>query len=252
MKTKFFCLSLILNIWVLPSYSQFFKQLEKAVSGAASTTTGGTSSGNNNFTQTEAANAIKEALTKGITAGVEKVSVADGFFKNSFIKVLMPPEASKAESTLRSMGMGQLVDNAVLSMNRAAESASKQATPIFVNAIKQMTVTDAINMVNTKQQDAATQFLQRTTTEQLVTSFKPSIKTALDQTLATKYWKDVTTYYNKIPLVQKVNTDLPDYVTRKAIAGLFYMVAQEEAKIRKDPAARTSEILKKVFGNIKF
>lgn len=231
--------------------AQFFKQLEKVVGGATGATTTGTG-GNTNFTQTEAVNAIKEALTKGITNGVQKVSVTDGFFKNTFIKILMPPEAQKAESTLRSLGMGKLVDNAVLSMNRAAESASKQATPIFVNAIKQMTIADAINIVNNRQTDAATQFLQRTTTEQLVTSFKPPIKTALDQTLATKYWKDLTTYYNKIPLVQKVNTDLSDYVTRKAISGLFYMVAQEEAKIRKDPAARTSDLLKKVFGNIKF
>ena len=245
---------LLLLLFVLisaTSQAQFFKQLEKVVGGAASTTTAGTS-GNTNFTQTEAVNAIKEALTKGITNGVQKVSVTDGFFKNTVIKILLPPEAQQAESTLRKIGMGKLVDDAVLSMNRAAESASKEATPIFVNAIKQMTITDAINIINNKQTDAATQFLQRTTTEQLVTSFKPPIKKALDQTLATKYWKDLTNYYNKIPLVRKVNTDLPDYVTRKAISGLFYMVAQEEAKIRKDPAARTSDLLKKVFGNIKF
>lgn len=249
MKTKIAVLTLFLAASALPSYAQFLKRLETVVGTASKSTTG---TGAANFTQNEAANAIKEALTKGITNGVNKVSITDGFFKNALIKVLLPPEAQKVESTVRSMGMGKLVDDAVLSMNRAAESASKQATPIFVNAIKQMTITDAISMVNNKQTDAATQFLQRTTTEQLVGAFKPSIKTALDQTLATKYYKDLTNYYNKIPFVRKVNTDLPDYVTRKAISGLFYMVGQEEAKIRKDPATWSTDLLKKVFGNIKF
>lgn len=215
------------------------------------TVTGG-SSGKANFTQTEAANAIKEALTKGITAGVNKVSVTDGFFKNNFIKIPFPKDAKVVETTLRQIGLGSMIDNLVLSLNRAAESAAKQATPIFVNSIKQMTISDAINIVNNKQSDAATRFLERTTTEQLVVSFKPAIKAALDKTLATKYWKDIMTRYNKIPFVKKVNTDLPDYTTRKAISGLFYMVAQEEAKIRKDPKAAASSIIEKVFGSIKF
>lgn len=148
--------------------------------------------------------------------------------------------------------MGSLVDNAVLSMNRAAESAAKQAGPIFINGIKQMTITDAVNIVSNKQPDAATQFLQRTTTESLVSAFKPSIKTALDKTLATKYWGDITGYYNKLPFVNPINTDLPDYVTRKAIDGLFYMVAQEEAKIRKDPMGTANNIIEEVFGKVKF
>jgi hypothetical protein len=214
------------------------------------TVTGG--SGAANFTQTEAANAIKEALTKGITAAVDKVSVTDGFFKNNFIKIPFPQDAKAVESALRQIGLGSMIDNLVLSLNRAAESAAKQATPIFVNSIKQMTITDAINIVNNKQTDAATRFLERTTTEQLVVSFKPAIKTALDKTLATKYWSDIMTRYNKIPFVRKVNTDLPDYATRKAISGLFYMVAQEEAKIRKDPKAAASSIIEKVFGSVKF
>lgn len=211
--------------------------------------------GNNsavNFTQGEAAEAIKEALTKGITAGVNKVSVTDGFFKNAAIKIPFPKEVKVVETTLRQIGLGSLIDNFVLSLNRAAESAAKQATPIFINSIKQLTITDAVNIVSNKQPDAATRFLERTTTEQLVTAFKPSIKTALDKSLATKYWKDITTRYNKIPFVNKVNTDLPDYATRKAITGLFYMVAQEEAKIRKDPKASASSIIDKVFGSIKF
>lgn len=219
------------------------------VTDVINTVTGG-SGGAGNFTQSEAAQAIKEALTKGITNGVNKVSVTDGFFKNAAIKIPFPAQVKTIESTLRSIGMGSLIDNFVLSINRAAESSAKQAGPIFVNAITKMTINDAINIVGNQQPDAATRFLERTTTDQLVTSFKPTIKTALDKTLATKYWKDITTYYNKIPFVSKLNTDLPDYVTRKGISGLFYMVAQEEAKIRKDPAARTTDILQKVFGGI--
>jgi hypothetical protein len=216
------------------------------------TVTGGGSNSTANFTQTEAANAIKEALSKGVTAGVNKVSVTDGFFKNNFIKIPFPKDAKVVETTLRQIGLGSMIDNLVLSLNRAAESAAKQATPIFLNSIKQMTINDAIAIVSNKQTDAATRFLEKTTTEQLVVAFKPSIKAALDKTLATKYWKDIMTRYNKIPFVSKVNTDLPDYATRKAISGLFYMVAQEEAKIRKDPKAAASSIIEKVFGSIKF
>lgn len=204
--------------------------------------------GSSNFTQGEAASAIKEALSAGVNIGVNKASATDGFFKNQMIKIMFPKEAQVAENTLRQIGLSSLTDNFVKSMNRAAEGASKQAAPIFLNSIKQMTITDAINIVSNQQPDAATQFLQRTTTEPLVTSFKPSIKTALDKTLATKYWGDITSRYNKIPFVKKVNTDLPDYVTRKAVTGLFYLIGQEEAKIRKDPASRTTDILKKVFG----
>jgi hypothetical protein len=203
------------------------------------------------FTDAEAAKAIKEALLNGVNSGVNKASALDGYFKNSFIKIMMPPSAKAMENTLRQAGAGALVDNIILTMNRAAEKAAPQAKQIFVQAITQMTITDAINIVSNQQQDAATRFLERTTTEQLVTAFKPNIKTALDQTLATRYWSQAMTQYNRIPFVTKVNTDLPDYVTRKAISGLFFLIAEEEARIRKDPVARTSDILQKVFGNVK-
>ncbi len=203
------------------------------------------------ITQGDAASAIKEALMKGVITGVSKVAVTDGYFGNSFIKIPFPQDVQIVESTLRSFGMGSMIDNLVMSLNRAAENAATQAGPIFINGIKQMTLNDAISIVSNKQADAATQFLQRTTTESLVSAFKPSIQTALDKTLATKYWSDITGYYNKIPFVSPVNTNLPDYVTRKAITGLFYMVAQEEAKIRKDPINQGSEIINKVFGAFK-
>ncbi|MFN8300604.1 MAG: DUF4197 domain-containing protein [Chitinophagales bacterium] len=217
--------------------------------GTGSTTT--TTTGGGNYTENEAIQAIKEMLSKGITSGVSKVSVVDGFFKNAAIKIPFPSDAQQVATTLRNIGMGKMVDDVELKINRAAEDAAKSAGPIFLNAIKQMTVTDAMNIISNQQPDAATQFLQRTTTEQLVSSFKPNIKAALDKTLATKYWNDVMSRYNQIPFVAKVNTDLADYVTRKGISGLFYMVGQEEAKIRKDPMGQASSILSKVLGGLK-
>jgi len=243
MKIKILLLLAIITTGYSNTQAQFFKKLENAT-GIQAPGTGG-------FTQDEAGQAIKEALTKGITHGVDLVSVTDGYFKNPSIKIPFPPQAQQVESALRGIGLGSQVDQAVESFNHAAENAAKSATDIFINAIKQMTISDAINIVNNKQQDAATQFLKRTTTDQLVAAFKPSIKDALDKVNATKYWSDIMTQYNRIPFHSPVETDLPDYVTRKAIDGLFYMIAQEEAKIRKDPMAQTSALLKKVFGNAK-
>jgi hypothetical protein len=242
MKIKIVLLLAVLTVGFTNTQAQFLKNLEKS---AGVPTTGG-------FSQDEAGQAIKEALTKGITHGVDLVSVTNGYFKNPAIKIPFPPDAQKVESALRSVGLGPKVDETVESFNHAAENAAKAAMDIFVNAIKQLTITDAINIVNNKQQDAATQFLKRTTTDQLVSAFKPSIKDALDKAGATKLWSEVMTEYNKVPFHARVETDLPDYVTHKAIDGLFYMVAQEEAKIRKDPTAQTSALLKKVFGNAKY
>jgi hypothetical protein len=144
--------------------------------------------------------------------------------------------------------MGKKVDEFNLSMNRAAEKAANEAKPIFIAAIKGMTVKDAINIVK-GQSDAATMYLKNTTSPELKDKFQPIIKTSLDNVNATKYWSDLISIYNKIPFVKKMNPDLTGYVTEKAINGLFIMIAKEEVKIRKDPMARTSELLKKVFGN---
>ena len=202
------------------------------------------------ITQGDAASAIKEALNKGIKEGVEKVSAPDGYLANAAIKILMPKEAQVVESGLRSIGQGALVDRTISQMNHSAEQAAVKAAPIFVEAIKGLTITDALNIVNNQQQDAATQFLKRTTTEQLVVTFKPIIKTVLDETKTTALWAEMMGVYNRIPFVSPVNSDLPDYVTRKAIDGLFYMIAVEEAKIRKDPAGQTSALIQKVFGSV--
>jgi hypothetical protein len=199
------------------------------------------------LTEKDAADGIKEALIKGTGESVNLVSVLDGYWGNPEIKIPFPPEAREAESTLRSIGMGKKVDEFNISMNRAAEKAATEAKNIFITAIKSMTVKDAINIVKGPD-NAATSYLRKTSSPELVEKFKPVIKSSLDNVNATRYWSDLITTYNKIPLVKKMNPNLSEYVTQKAIDGLFIMIAKEELKIRKDPVARTSELLKKVFG----
>ncbi|CAN5486305.1 DUF4197 domain-containing protein [soil metagenome] len=190
---------------------------------------------------------LKEALTVGTQNSNSKLSAIDGFFKDAAIKILMPPEAEKVESTLRGLGFGSVVDKAILSMNRGAEEAAKSATPIFVNAIKQMTITDAIGILQGGE-SAATNYFKEKTTAELTQAFRPVIDKALTKTDATRYWNDVFSVYNRFSQ-KKIDTDLGAYVTGKAIEGIFHEVALEEQKIRKDPAARVNDILKKVFGS---
>jgi hypothetical protein len=192
---------------------------------------------------------LKEALSVGAKNSANKLSAVDGFFANAAIKVLMPPEAKKVETALRTAGMGKLVDNAILSMNRAAEEASKSAAPIFVNAITSMSISDALNILKGSD-TAATGYLRGKTVAALTSAFRPVIDTALSKTAATSYWKTVFDAYNKLPTTfNKINPDLAGYVTEKSLSGMFFQVAQEEQKIRKDPAARVTDILKKVFGS---
>ncbi len=196
---------------------------------------------------TEIISGLKQALTIGTQNSTSQLSALDGFFKNAAIKILLPEDAKKVESTLRSLGMGSMVDKAILSMNRAAEEAAKGAGTIFINSVKQMTITDAVNIL--KGGDfAATNYFKEKTTAELTQMFKPVIDKALSDVNATKYWSDVTTVYNKFS-GNKVSTDLNAYVTQKAMDGIFIQVGLEEQKIRKDPVARTTEILKKVFGS---
>jgi hypothetical protein len=203
--------------------------------------------GSGGLTNDEVVRGLKEALEVGTKNGTEKLSAVDGFFKDAVIKILMPPEAQKAEKTLRNVGLGKQVDDAILSMNRAAEDAAKSAAPIFINAIKQMSIQDAFGIL--KGNDlAATNYLKEKTTTSLTEAFRPVIENSLKKVNATKYWNTVFTTYNKFSS-EKVNTDLPAYVTEKALTGIFYQVGQEEQKIRKDPAARVTDILKKVFAN---
>ncbi len=237
MKNRSILILTILLTISISSEAQFLKDLKKKVQSPSS----------KGLTEADAAQGIREALIKGTSTGVETVSKLDGYFKNPEIKIPFPPEAKEIESKLRSIGLGKKCDDVVLSVNRAAEDAATEAKPIFIAAIKGMTIRDAINIVR-GEQDAATQYLKRTTTEQLTIKFKPIIENSLEKVDATKYWSDVITSYNKIPFVTKMNPDLAAYVTEKAIEGLFVMIAKEELRIRKDPVARTSEILRKVFG----
>ena len=198
------------------------------------------------ITEDEAATALRDALNNGINNSVEIVSKVDGYLQNPEIKIPFPPDAKKIEDRLRSLGLNKLVDDAILFINRAAEDAATEAKPIIIQAIKNMTVKDAINIVKGKE-DEGTNYLKKNTFDSLYKKFIPPIEISLEKVNATKHWSTVINRYNKIPLVQKVNPDLDDYVTRKALDGLFIMIAKEEKKIREKPLARVTETLKKVF-----
>jgi hypothetical protein len=205
-------------------------------------------SGMGGLSNDEAASGIKEALGNGLVKAVLNLNKEDGFFGNSFYKVLLPPDAQKVENTLRSIGLGKTVDKAILSINRGAEDAVGFAKPIFVNAIKEMTLMDAINIVR-GDKDAATNYFKEKTIAALVQAFSPAVKTSLDKVNATKYYGDIINTYNALPSVKnKVNPDLTSYVVGKATDALFDQIAKEEALIRVDPIARTTDLLKKVFG----
>lgn len=199
------------------------------------------------LSQQEAAQGIKEALNQGVETGISQLNKENGFFNNQAYKLLLPPDALKVESTLRKLGMSALVDRAILQINRAAEDAVGAARPIFMEAITQMTLPDAINIVKGPK-DAATQYFRDKTTDKLVTAFTPIIKNSLDRFSATKYYSDMINTYNGFPTtINKLNPDLTSYVAGKSIDALFDQISQEEANIRDNPRARTTEIMKKVF-----
>lgn len=206
------------------------------------------SSATTTVTQTEAAQAIREALDQGTGRGIGVLNQPDGFFGNETYKLFLPPDAQRVENTLRQLGFSSLVDKAILQINRAAEDAVGFARPIFLDAIREMTIADAINIVRGPQ-DAATQYFRQKTAGKLATAFLPVIKSSLEKFSATKYYTDVINTYNSFPTtINKINPDLPSYVVNKAVGALFDQIAQEEAAIRTHPAARTTDILKKVFG----
>jgi hypothetical protein len=204
--------------------------------------------GDKPLTTAEVGEGLKEALIKGISNGSDLASQVDGYFKNPIIKIPFPPDVKKVEDRLRQIGLGGEVDKFVMTLNRGAEDAAKEAKPIFIAAIKQMTINDAWAILK-GEPDAATQYLKRTTSSELKNKFMPVIQNSLDKVNATKYYGDIVNKYNSIPLVQKVNPDLNDYATDMAIQGLFTMIANEEKNIRQDPVARTTELLKRVFGS---
>lgn len=200
------------------------------------------------ITEAEAAQGIREALDQGVGRGISLLNKQDGFFGNQAYKLFLPADAVRIENTLRQLGMGSMVDRAILQINRAAEDAVGYARPIFLDAIREITISDAINIVRGPN-DAATQYFRQKTTEKLIAAFSPIIKGSLDKFSATKYYAEVINTYNNFPTtLNKLNPDLPSYVVGKAVDALFDQIAQEEANIRANPVARTTEILKKVFG----
>jgi hypothetical protein len=214
----------------------------KTVSGAGSAPKSSTHLSND-----EVIRGLKEALNVGTSGATSSASAVGGFMKNPLIKIPFPPEAKQVESKARQFGMSKEIDKFVLTMNRAAEDASKEAAPILLNAIKSMSITDGLSILKGGD-NAATTFLRSKTTAELTEKFTPLVKNSINKVELTKYWKPIISKYNKLPGVKKQNPDLDKYVTSKALEGLFSLLAQEEAKIRKDPAAQVTDLLKKVFG----
>ena len=240
---KFITLSVAAFIFCNGANAQGLKGLVNKAKTATGISSNGSKDGLSND---DIISGLKEALRVGTDSSAKRLSKLDGFFGDAAIKILMPEEAKKVESSLRTIGMGSMVDKAILSMNRAAEDAANGVGDIFWTSIKQMSVTDGLQIL--KGGDfAATDYLKKTTTGELTEKFRPVIEASLKKVDATKYWKDVFSKYNMISAKQ-VNTDLTAYVTEKALAGLFHNISLEEQKIRKDPSAQVTGILKKVFG----
>lgn len=189
---------------------------------------------------------LKEALNKGITEQVSKLTQVDGFYKNELVKIVMPEELTKVDKTLRKLGMGSLADDGIKALNRAAEDAVKEATPVFVAAIKNIKIADAKSILMGNE-NAATTYLHQSTNKELYAKFLPVVQQSIGKVGADKIWNGIVQKYNTVPLVSKINPDLNDYVTNKALEGVFKMIAIEEKNIRTDLQSRTSTVLKKVF-----
>lgn len=198
------------------------------------------------LTNADIASGLRQALDKGIEKQVSKLTAVDGFYGNPSVKILFPEELQKVDAGLRKIGLGNLADEGIKSLNRAAENAVKEATPIFVSAVKNITFTDAKNILMGNQ-DAATQFLQRNMETALYAKFNPVVKSSLGKVGADKIWANLIAKYNAIPLVQKVNPDLNDYVTDEALKGVYTMIAVEEKDIRTNLSSRSTDLLRRVF-----
>ena len=198
------------------------------------------------ITNTEIAGGLKQALNKGIDLQVSKLTEEGGFFRNELVRITLPPELQKVDRTLRDVGLDALADEGLMVLNRAAEEAVKEATPIFVNAVQEITFADARNIL-LGSDTAATAYLSDKTSDELYSKFNPVIKESLDKVGATQIWSNLIQRYNALPLTSSVNPDLPDYVTEEALEGVFTMISLEEQKIRNDLSARTTSLLQKVF-----
>jgi hypothetical protein len=236
-------LLLLLVLLPLAGNAQLKDLMDKAKNTIA-TKTGTTKTGS--LTNANIGEALKEALNKGVAEQVTKLTATDGFYKNEAVKILLPAELQKVDNTLRKMGMASLADEGIKVLNRAAEDAVKEATPIFVSAIKNITITDAKSILMGAD-NSATAYLEKATASPLYTKFSPVVTTSLNKVGADKVWATIIKKYNSLPLVSKVNPDLTDYVTDKALEGVYRMIAIEEKNIRTNLASRTSDLLKKAF-----
>jgi hypothetical protein len=237
---KFLLVSLLVASASFVNAQKFIQQVQQQINNA-------TNSAGVPISNDEVVKGLKEALNVGTNNAAGAASKLDGFNKNPLIKIPFPPEAKIVETKARQYGMSSQVDQFVKTMNRAAEEASKEAAPIFIGAVKSMTISDGISILKGGD-GAATNYLKARTTAELTTKFSPIVKSAINKVQLTKYWNPIISKYNMIPGVRRQNPDLDKYVTEKALEGLFKLLASEENKIRKDPASRISDILKKVFG----
>jgi hypothetical protein len=242
MKKKLFYLAAVTATVLIACTTAQINQVTKDLNNM----TGG--GGGNKLTNEEVIRGLREALSVGTNNSTGSASKMDGFFKNPKIFIPFPPDAIKVKEKLEQLGMKDKVDKVVLTLNRGAEEAAKGAAPIFLDAIKGMSIGDGFAILKGGD-GAATKYLKEKTSAPLHAKFKPVVKDALSKVQLTNYWNPVITTYNKIPGVQPQNPDLDEYVTQRGMTGLFTLINDEENKIRKDPVARVSDILKKVFGS---
>ncbi len=243
MKKIFFTVIAAVFVVTACDVNKALSEVNKAVD-----TYGGTGGTGTGLTSGEIVNGLKDALTQGTNKSTAKASAVDGFYKNPRLFISFPPAAQKVKDWALKVGMKNQVDKFEETLNRAAEEAVKGAAPIFIDAIKTMTITDGLTILRGTD-TAATHYLREKCTAPLNTKFKPTVHNATEKVQLTKYWTPLTTAYNKIPGHTPVNTDLDQYVTDRAIDGLFKLIGDEETQIRVNPAARASDILKKVFGS---
>ena len=228
---KIFALIIILNFTACAELQQVVDQLPEATSG---------------ITNDQIGSGLREALDLGIDKQVTKLTQKDGFFKNDLVKILLPEELKKVDKALRDIGLSNLADEGLKVLNRAAEDAVSEATPIFINAVKDITFADAKNIL-LGNNDAATQYLTSKTQNALYAKFNPVIKASFDKVGADQIWANLINQYNAIPFTSNVNPDLTDYVTGEALQGVYTMIAVEEKEIRSKTSSRTTDLLRKVF-----
>ena len=229
-----------LFLFPILSYGQFNQLVKNATKQVSPLKTTG-STGN-----LDIAGGLKEALQNGISKQVSLLTAEDGFLKNDMVKIPFPTELQKVSSTLNSLGLSNLTNEGIKTMNRAAEMAVKEATPVFVDAIKNMRFADAKAILMGNKTEATT-YLQKTTSTTLYGKFKPVVQQAIGKAGADKAWNTIISKYNSVPMVSKVNPDLNDYVTQKTLEGVFKMISLEETKIRESSSSRSSDLLQKVF-----